>query len=74
MLEKDKYGKLLVPVVTPFKADMSVDYDAIVEIGAGLIERNFADTFILTGTTGEFFTMSFEERIKVFDVMKDAFG
>jgi len=74
MLHKEKYGKRLVPIVTPFKNDMSVDYDALLEIGEILIKRDYADSFILTGTTGEFFTMNFDERVKIFKLMKDHFG
>jgi 4-hydroxy-tetrahydrodipicolinate synthase len=68
MYSKEKYGKILVPMVTPFKENGDVDYDAIVRIGEMLLERKWADTFILTGTTGEFFTMTAEERIKVFEM------
>ena len=74
MLQKERYGKRLVPVVTPFKDDMSVDYDAMVKIGEILLERDYADSFILTGTTGEFFTLTIEERVKIFEVMQKAFG
>ncbi len=74
MLNKKKYGMRLVPIVTPFKDDMSVDFDALIKIGEILIERDFADSFILTGTTGEFFTMNYEERVKVFTIMKKHFG
>jgi len=74
MFDKEKYGKILVPLVTPFKEDQSVDYEAAVSIAEKLIEDNMADSIILTGTTGEFFTMSFEERVKLFQVIKDAVG
>jgi len=74
MFSKDKYGKILVPVVTPFKENGDVDHDAQVKIGEMLLEKGWADTFILTGTTGEFFTMSTAERIKVFEVMYGAFS
>jgi 4-hydroxy-tetrahydrodipicolinate synthase len=74
MLQKERYGKRLVPVVTPFKDDMSVDYDAMVRIGEILLERGLADSFILTGTTGEFFTLTIEERVKIFEVMQKNFG
>ncbi|MEN6621385.1 MAG: 4-hydroxy-tetrahydrodipicolinate synthase [Smithella sp.] len=74
MFYKEQYGKRLVPIVTPFKNDMSVDYDALLEIGEILIKRNYADSFILTGTTGEFFTMNFDERVKIFEIMKKQFG
>jgi len=74
MFDKEKYGKILTPLVTPFKEDQSVDYEAAVSIAEKLIEDNMADSIILTGTTGEFFTMSFEERVKLFKVIKNAVG
>jgi len=74
MFDKEKYGKILTPLVTPFKENQSVDYEAAVSIAEKLIEDNMADSIILTGTTGEFFTMSFEERVKLFKVIKDAVG
>jgi len=74
MFDKEKYGKILTPLVTPFKEDQSVDYEAAISIAEKLIEDNMADSIILTGTTGEFFTMSFEERVKLFKVIKDAVG
>jgi len=74
MFDKEKYGKILTPLVTPFKEDQSVDYAAAVSIAEKLIADQQADSIILTGTTGEFFTMSFEERVKLFKVIKDAVG
>lgn len=74
MFNKDKYGKILVPVVTPFKQDQSVDYDAAVSIAEKLIRENKADSLILSGTTGEFHTMTFDERVKLFEVIKEAVG
>jgi len=74
MFDKEKYGKILTPLVTPFKEGQSVDYEAAVSIAEKLIEDNKADSIILSGTTGEFFTMSFEERVKLFKVIKDAVG
>jgi 4-hydroxy-tetrahydrodipicolinate synthase len=73
MFSKDRYGKILVPVVTPFKENGDVDFDAMVKIGEMLLAKGWADTFILTGTTGEFFTMSAAERIKVYETMTAAF-
>ena len=75
MFDKEKYGRILVPMVTPFKErDQSVDYEAAVSIAEKLIEDNMADSIILSGTTGEFFTMSFEERVKMFNVIKETVG
>ena len=61
-------------MVTPFKEDQSVDYDAAVSIAKKLVEDNMADTIVIGGTTGEFFTMSFEERVKLFQAVKEAVG
>ncbi len=74
MFNKEKYGKILVPMVTPFKEDQSVDYEAAASIAKKLVEDNIADTIIIGGTTGEFFTMNFEERVKLFQVVKEAVG
>jgi len=74
MFDKEEYGKILVPMVTPFKEDQSVDYEAAISIAEKLIEDNMADSIILSGTTGEFFTMNFEERVKLFKVIKSAVG
>lgn len=74
MFDRNRYGKILVPMVTPFKEDQSVDYNAAVSIAEKLIADQKADTIILTGTTGEFFTMNFEERVKLFEVIKKAVG
>ncbi|MHC4475171.1 MAG: 4-hydroxy-tetrahydrodipicolinate synthase [Planctomycetota bacterium] len=74
MFNKDRYGKILVPMITPFKEDQSVDYDAAVSVAEKLIADNKADSLILTGTTGEFFTMTADERAKVFEIVKEAVG
>ncbi len=74
MFDKEKYGKILVPMVTPFKEDQSVDYKAAVSIAEKLIEDNMADSIILSGTTGEFFTMNFDERAKIFKVINETVG
>jgi len=74
MFNKEKYGKILVPMVTPFKADQSVDYDAAVSIAEKLVADNMADSIVLTGTTGEFFTMTTDERAKIFEVIMKAVG
>ncbi len=74
MFNKDHYGKILIPMITPFKEDQSVDYEAAVSVAEKLVEDKKADSIILTGTTGEFFTMSFDERAKIFEVVKKAVG
>lgn len=74
MFSKGKYGKILVPMVTPFKEDQSVNYDAAVSIAETLILKDRADSIILSGTTGEFFSMSYSERVKIFQILMEEVG
>lgn len=71
---KDTYGKILVPLVTPFGDDQEVDYDRARSLIRFLIANNNADSLVLTGTTGEFHTMSIEERVRLFELAKEEFG
>jgi len=72
MYNKERYGKILTPMVTPFKQDQSVDYVAAASIAKKLVKDQISDTIVIGGTTGEFFTMSFEERVELFKVVKKA--
>ena len=69
-----KYGKILIPMVTPFKEDQSVDYEKAKKLSTYLVEKNKGDCLILSGTTGEFHTMSFDERVKLFEAAKEVVG
>jgi 4-hydroxy-tetrahydrodipicolinate synthase len=72
--DKKKYGKILIPMVTPFKENHEVDYDKAAKLAEYLVANKRGDTLILSGTTGEFHTQSFEERAKVFETVKKAVG
>ncbi len=74
MFDRNYFKKILVPIITPFNSDQSVDYDALLSVADKLINDMKADSLILTGTTGEFFTMNYEERAKVYSLMMDTFG
>lgn len=72
--DKNVYGKILIPMVTPFAEDQSVDYTKAVALANFLIEKKKGDTLILSGTTGEFHTQTFDERVKLFEVVMEAVG
>ena len=74
MFEKHLYGRILVPMVTPFADDQTVDYEAAAAIAQKLVRDNNADSIILSGTTGEFHTLTYAERVKLFGVVRDAVG
>ena len=69
----DKLKQILVPMVTPFKrGSEDVDYTMAEKLVEHLISKNFCDTIVVTGTTGEFNTLSYEERIELFKTVKSA--
>jgi len=66
------FGKVLLPLVTPFKNDGSVDYKRMSQLVDWLLKNNKADSVIVSGTTGEFFSLSLEERVKLFSTVREA--
>ena len=67
-------GRILLPLITPFKDDGEVDYKRMHELIEWLLEDKKADSIIVSGTTGEFFSLSYAERVKLFEVVKEAIG
>ena len=65
-------GRVLIPFITPFKPDGEVDHDRLAELADMVIERGFCDSVIVGGTTGEFISLTFEERKAIFRTVKEA--
>ncbi len=68
-----KAGQVLTAMITPMNKDCSVNYPAAVELAQKLGE-NGSDGVVLSGTTGESPTLSFEEKVKLFSTVTDALG
>jgi 4-hydroxy-tetrahydrodipicolinate synthase len=68
----ERLGTILVPLITPFKPNGDVNYDLAGRLASSLVERKFCDSIIVTGTTGEFNTLTFEERVEMFKTVKAA--
>ena len=66
-------GEVLTAIVTPFRADGSIDYDAFVELAQHLV-ANGSDGLVVAGTTGESPTLSDGERLELFRVAVDTIG
>jgi 4-hydroxy-tetrahydrodipicolinate synthase len=66
-------GEVLTAIVTPFKADGAVDYDAFRALAEHLVD-NGSDGLVVTGTTGESPTLSDDERLELLRVAVDAVG
>ena len=61
----DIMGRVAVPPVTPFTEDEEVNFESFSALTEFIIRNDYCDSMILTGTTGEFHTMSDEERVEV---------
>ena len=64
-------GKLLTAMVTPFKKDLSVDFDKAAEL-AVYLANNGSDGLVVHGTTGESPTLTHEEEYELYRVVKKA--
>lgn len=68
-----KLGHILIPLTTPFKEDThAVNYEAAARLTDHLIREKKCDSLVVAGTSGEFNTMTFEERVELFRVVKSA--
>lgn len=64
---QEKYGQILLPLITPYKENEEVDYDRYAELIEYLIRNDLCDSFIVTGTTGEASLLTFDERVKLIE-------
>jgi len=67
-------GRLIIPMVTPFKKTGEVDYERACELAEHLISWGYCDSLIIAGTNGEFYALSQEERLRLFKEIKRALG
>lgn len=63
----EKYGQILLPLVTPYDENENVDYNAYSELIDYLIKNDMCDSLIVTGTTGEASLLTFDERVKLME-------
>jgi 4-hydroxy-tetrahydrodipicolinate synthase len=66
-------GNLMTAMVTPFKDDLSVDYDRAAQLAEKLYAEG-TDTVLVAGTTGESPTLTKDEKLRLFRVVKEAAG
>jgi 4-hydroxy-tetrahydrodipicolinate synthase len=66
-------GKVLTAMVTPFKADMSIDWKRVEEL-ADFLVANGSEGLVVHGTTGESPTLTHEEEYELYRVVKKAVG
>lgn len=62
----EKYGQILLPLITHYNEDESINYENYAKLIDYVIENDLCDSLIVTGTTGEASLCTFEERVKLF--------
>jgi 4-hydroxy-tetrahydrodipicolinate synthase len=70
----DLAGRLLLPIITPFMPDDTIDHDRVGELANYLLDREYCDALIVGGTTGDFYAMTLEERVALLRSVKAAVG
>ena len=66
-------GEILTAIVTPFRADGSVDLERFRALASHLVDSG-SDGLVVTGTTGESPTLSDEERFALYEAAVDEVG
>ncbi len=67
------FGRLLTAMVTPFKDDLTIDWEGVEKLAVHL-EKSGHDGIVVNGTTGEAPTTSDEEKIEIIKRVKSATG
>jgi len=67
-------GKLLIPLPTPFGEEFEVDYEKASQVAEKVSSLPFTDSIVVTATSGEFTSMSFEEKVELFKTVKNTIG
>ena len=67
------FGHLLTAMVTPFKEGGAVDYDKAAELASRLLDCG-SDGIVVSGTTGESPTLTFDEMVSLFNAVVEAVG
>jgi 4-hydroxy-tetrahydrodipicolinate synthase len=61
------FGRLIVAMVTPFDANLTIDWAQAGKLIDYLIEEQANDSLVICGTTGESPTLTDEEKLQLFD-------
>ncbi len=72
----EKLGRIIIPLATPFTDDgkQEVNHSAMERLVEHCISKNYCDSLIVAGTSGEFNSLSLDERVELFRLVKSAAG
>ena len=66
-------GRLLTAMITPFDENGDINYDMAAKLSKAIIDSG-SDGLVIGGTTGEAPTISDQEKLKLFSVVKESIG
>ncbi|MDJ0508675.1 MAG: 4-hydroxy-tetrahydrodipicolinate synthase [Crocosphaera sp.] len=67
------FGKVITAMVTPLDKEGNVNYNVAEKLAIHLV-NNGSDSLVISGTTGESPTLSWEEKCQLFQIVKKAVG
>ncbi|MDD3593696.1 MAG: 4-hydroxy-tetrahydrodipicolinate synthase [Candidatus Gastranaerophilales bacterium] len=70
MTKRFEIGSVITAMVTPFKEDLTIDYNALEKLVHHLI-NNGSDTILVAGTTGESPTLTHKEELDLLKAVKE---
>ena len=73
MTTQAPFGRLATAMITPFKKDLSIDWDGISTLAKHLVDTGH-DAVVVSGTTGEAPTTSDDEKDQIIKVVLEAVG
>ena len=68
-----KIKGIYTPVVTPFRKNFEIDFESLEKILKFLLKKKIHG-IVVGGTTGEYFSLNFQERIQLFEFVKKIVG
>ena len=71
--DEPRLGRMIPAMITPFDSEREVDFDRAVELGHRLVEGG-SDALLVFGTTGESPTVSADQKLQMFELIKRECG
>jgi 4-hydroxy-tetrahydrodipicolinate synthase len=66
-----KFGRVLIPIVTPFDVRGNVSIPDLKKVLGHIRKNDLSDSIIVGGTNGEFVSLTIEERLKIFETVRE---
>jgi len=67
----EKFGRVLLPIVTPFNDHGNLSIPELKGVIKHILSNNLSDSIIVGGTNGEFASLTIQERLQIFEVVRD---